>query len=169
MRNTLPEDGQRQTGVTAPGREYPDEPRVAVGAVVFHEDRVLLVKRGRPPSRALWAIPGGGVDLGETLAQAAEREVFEETGVRIRAGAPVYTFDHIERDGAGRVRFHYVIVDLGGEYIDGDIRPGDDALAVRWVAAEELPRLEVSARTLALLNRRFGFGPGAPGDRDDSN
>jgi ADP-ribose pyrophosphatase len=139
---------------------------VAVGAVVFNGDRVLLVQRSRPPSRTLWAIPGGGVDLGETLGDAAEREVFEETGIRVRAGGPIYTFEHIERDSAGRIRFHYVIVDLAAEYLDGDIRPGDDALAVRWVAADELRRLAVSPTTLSLLRDCFGFGAGTGEESD---
>ena len=168
MTRNVAGDGQKRNNLHDCGREYPTEPRVAVGAVVFHRGRVLLVKRGRPPSRALWAIPGGGVDLGETLVQAAEREVFEETGLRIRAAAPVYTFEYIERDDVGRIRFHYVIVDLTAEYIDGDIRPGDDALEVRWVSDDELPRFDISANTLALLHSRFGFGPGAGNGRIDS-
>ena len=94
--------------------DYPDTPRVAVGAIVFKGNEVLLVRRANPPSRDVWAIPGGNVKLGESLQQAAEREILEETGVRIHAGAPVFTFDYIDRDEAGRVKFHYVIVDRYG-------------------------------------------------------
>ena len=115
---------------------YPQQPVVAVGAIVFEKDRVLLVRRGQPPSQDLWAIPGGRVKLGETLQEAAEREILEETGIRIRAGEPVYTFDYIERDGTSRPRFHYVIVDLRADFIDGELRAGDDAADVRWVSAE---------------------------------
>ena len=75
-------------------REYPDKPQVAVGAIVINDGRVLLVKRSQPPSKGLWAIPGGRVELGETLKQAAEREIIEETGLTIRAGDPVYTFSY---------------------------------------------------------------------------
>ncbi len=138
--------------------DYPDNPRVAVGAVVFSNDRVLLVRRGHPPSEDLWAIPGGSVEIGETLQEAAEREILEETGITIRAGQPVYTFDAIERDDAGKIRFHYVIIDLGADYISGDPIAGDDALEARWVTAQEIVELQVSPPTLKLLKGKFRFG-----------
>jgi 8-oxo-dGTP diphosphatase len=137
---------------------YPTHPRVAVGAVVFKGDRVLLVRRGRAPAKGLWAIPGGSMELGETLQAAAEREIFEETGIMIRAGEPVLTFDVIETDNDGRIRFHYVIVDMIADYIGGGLHPGDDAAEARWVSAQALNRLNVSSRTRQLLKERFGFG-----------
>ncbi len=137
---------------------FPHRPIVAVGAVVFRDGRVLLVRRGRPPSEDLWAIPGGKVRLGETLQAAAEREIREETGLAIRALEPVYTFDHLEQDESGRIRFHYVIVDLRAEYIGGQIRPGDDAREARWVSADEIANLTVSTRTRDLLRGQFRFG-----------
>jgi ADP-ribose pyrophosphatase len=126
---------------------------VAVGAVVFRQDAVLLVKRGKPPAEGQWAIPGGSVGLGESLQAAAERETREETGLSIRAGAPVFTFETIERDPAGRVRFHYVVVDLAAELVGGEMQPGDDALDARWVSREEMEHLFVNAATLRLLTR----------------
>ena len=87
---------------------YPDSPLVAVGAVVFNQNRVLLVKRAKPPAQNQWAIPGGKVRLGETLQQAAEREIHEETGIIIRALKPIYTFDIIQKDRSGRIRFQGV-------------------------------------------------------------
>ncbi len=139
--------------------EYPDVPRVAVGAIVFKEGRVLLVKRGQPPSQDQWAIPGGRVELGETLQAAAEREIKEETGLTIRAGDPAYIFDAIQRDDAGRVRFHYVIVDLLADYLAGEPRPGDDAREARWVAPQDLAELPVSQTTLDVLKNVLHFSP----------
>ena len=138
--------------------DYPSLPQVAVGAVVFHDNRVLLVRRGKAPADGQWAIPGGRVELGESLAQAAEREIQEETGLLVAAGDPIYVFDIIDRDAAGRIRFHYVIVDLAARYLGGSLRHGDDAREARWVAAHELPDLEVSPPTRHLLTSRFDFG-----------
>lgn len=137
---------------------YPNHPRLAVGAVVFNRARILLVKRGHSPAKGQWAIPGGNVNLGESLQMAAQREILEETGIEIKAGEPVYTFDAIVKDAQGKIQFHYVIVDLAAEYIKGEPRPGDDAADVRWVAAEELDALNVSPHTLNLLKEQFNFG-----------
>ncbi len=132
-------------------REYPLHPHVGVGAVVTKGETILLVRRGRPPGRDLWAIPGGRLRLGETLQEAAEREIREETGVVIRAGDPIHAFDFIERDRDGRIRFHYVIVDLQAEYVEGEPCGNDDALEARWLTGKELKELKVSQNTLNLL------------------
>jgi ADP-ribose pyrophosphatase len=138
--------------------EYPDQPRVAVGAIVFKDKQVLLVRRGKPPARDLWAIPGGSVEIGETLRRAAEREIFEETGITIQALEPVFTFDYIERDEFGCARFHYVIVDLTADYVRGEPRAGDDAADARWVSSQEMATLKISSKTRQLLKERFDFG-----------
>jgi ADP-ribose pyrophosphatase len=139
--------------------DYPENPRVAVGAVVFKENKVLLVLRSKPPAENQWSIPGGCVELGETLQDAAEREILEETGISIRAGEPVYTFDVIERDDRGRIRFHYVILDLAADYIRGEVKAGDDAVDVSWVSSKDIDVLKVSAATRKLLKECYGFGP----------
>ena len=139
-------------------RSYPDAPRPAVGAVVFKDDAVLLVQRGNSPSRGMWAIPGGSVRLGETLQAAAEREIFEETGVVIRAGDPVLVFESIEKDQRGVVEYHYVIVDLAADYISGEPRAGDDAADARWIGEDGLERLPVNPATRRLLAEKFNFG-----------
>nr|WP_320190692.1 NUDIX hydrolase [uncultured Desulfobacter sp.] len=139
-------------------REYPDQPALAVGAVVFKDNKVLLVKRGNPPAQGVWAIPGGSVELGETLKTAAEREVFEETGIVIKAGDPIFSFESIHRDDKDRVRFHYYIVDVAASYISGEPTAGDDALEVGWISKEELCRLNVNPSTVTLLLQNFNFG-----------
>jgi len=96
--------------------------------------------------------------LGESLQQSAEREVLEETGLIVRAGRPVYTFDLIERDSDGIIRFHYVIVDLCAELAGGVLRAGDDAREARWIAAAELSFLNVSRTTIDMLRDCFRFG-----------
>ena len=136
---------------------YPDAPRVAVGAVVVDQEKVLLVLRGKAPAKDMWAVPGGSVDLGETLQAAAEREILEETGLQIRAGEIIYAFEKIERDDAGQVRFHYVILDLLGEVLDpaSPLRPADDVSDAGWFSLADLDRLNlpVSDTTRTLLER----------------
>ena len=138
--------------MTASGTHYPQVPRVAVGALVTKAGSVLLVKRGKAPATGKWAIPGGAVELGETLQQAAEREIYEETGIRIKARDPLYTFDLIERDRQGATRFHYVIIDLAAEYIGGKTRPGDDAVRAAWISFERLADLDLNATTRSFLD-----------------
>lgn len=138
--------------------EYPDSPQIAVGAVVIRDEKVLLVKRRKPPGKGLWSIPGGRVELGETLKEAAEREVKEEAAVIIRAKDPVYTFDLIDRDDQGYIRFHYVIVDLLADYVRGKPNPSSDACGARWVTPQELDKLPVSRITREFLKEIIQFG-----------
>ena len=137
---------------------YPNHPRVAVGAVVFKENKVLLVLRGKPPAEKQWSIPGGCVELGETLQEAAEREIAEETGIVIQAKKPIYIFDVIERDEDGHIRFHYVIVDLAADYVSGEPRAGDDAVDVKWVSFKDLDNHNISDATRKLLAQCYEFG-----------
>jgi ADP-ribose pyrophosphatase len=138
-------------------KEYPDAPRVAVGGVVLHNDKVLLVLRGQAPAKGLWAIPGGGVELGETMRAAAEREIMEETGLQVKAGEIVYTFEGIQRDETGRVRYHYVIVDMLAQALDPTqpLRPSDDVNDARWFTLAEIENrnLPISDTTLNLVRQ----------------
>ena len=133
--------------------DFPLAPQVAIGAVVIQNDKILLVKRNKEPGKGDWAIPGGSVKLGETLQQAAEREIREETGLRIKAREPVYIFDAIVRDERGQIRFHYVIIDLTADFISGEPVPSDDAADARWFSPEELEGFKVSERTKDLLKK----------------
>lgn len=140
------------------GVAYPVRPVLAVGAVVMRKSKVLLVRRAQPPNAGLWAIPGGAIELGESLQGAAERELREETSIIIRAGEPIYTFDFIDRDANGQVRYHYVIIDVVGQYLGGEPKARSDALEARWISATDLEALRVSEHTLALLHRQLEFG-----------
>ena len=114
-------------------REYPSHPRVGVAAVVLRDNQVLLVQRGRDPGKGSWGLPGGMLELGETLAEGAHREVMEECGVEIEIGPLVAVFEPMQRDEDGRLRFHYVVVDYLARYVTGEPRAGDDADDARWV------------------------------------
>ncbi|MCX5826552.1 MAG: NUDIX hydrolase [Deltaproteobacteria bacterium] len=135
-------------------REYPQKPIVGVGAIVVREGKVLLVKRAAAPGRGLWAIPGGSLELGETLQRGAEREILEETGIQIRAGAPIYTFDFLEYDTKNQLQYHFVVVDMEAEYVAGEVQAADDALDARWVSPEDLRTMSVSRNTLKILKER---------------
>jgi 8-oxo-dGTP diphosphatase len=147
----------RETRKSAYNENAPLLPRVAVGAVIKHEGRYLLVKRANSPSRGRWSIPGGKIKPGETMQEAAEREVLEETGLTVKAlEPPVMVFDLIERNQDQSIRFHYVIVNLMAVYISGDPVPGSDALEVAWAGVDELDGYNLSVRTLELLKRGLG-------------
>jgi len=133
-------------------------PVIAVGAVVFHHDRILLVQRRQPPNQGQWAIPGGKVRHGETLQTAAEREIREETGITIRAGKPVHSFELIERDCQDRILFHYVIIDLLAEFLAGEPHAADDASAAAWFDRSRLAEVQINPETRNLLREKFDFG-----------
>ena len=133
-------------------------PKAAVWAVVIEEGKVLLVKRKYPPKKGKWAIPGGSVNLGETLQAAVEREIKEETGLDIKAGEPVHTFDLIERDSNGNIQFHYVIVDLYAYYVSGTIQPADDVSDAGWFGPEEISGIDVTEATIRLLQKLAFLG-----------
>jgi 8-oxo-dGTP diphosphatase len=123
------------------GREYPERPWVGVGALIFREDRVLLVRRGHAPSLGEWSIPGGALETGETLADGVKREVREETGLEVEPVATVDVVDRIARDEAGRVQFHYVLVDYLCRVTGGSEACASDAVGLRWAAMDELEGL----------------------------
>jgi 8-oxo-dGTP diphosphatase len=144
-------------------REYPDSPRVGVGAIVLHEGRVLLVKRGHAPGLGLWSVPGGLVDLGESTVDAARREVEEETGLKVRIAGLVGVLDRITRDAESRVRYHWVLVDYLAipESID-TLTAGSDAAEVRWVTIDEVDGLPITDGLVDMIRRAIALsGAGA--------
>ena len=135
-------------------REYPDYPRVGVGAIVLHEGRVLLVKRGHAPGLGLWSVPGGLVDLGETTVDAARREVDEETGLTVRIAGLVGVLDRVTRDAEGRVRYHWVLIDyLAIPESTETLTAGSDAAEVRWVTIDEVERLPITEGLMDMIRR----------------
>lgn len=140
-----------------PRREYPVAPLVGVGALVVEGGRVLLVQRGRAPGQGKWSIPGGLVDVGEPLEAAVRREVAEECGLRVRVHGLVGFLDRIIRDAEGRVRYHYVLLDFLATPEGGELRPGSDAMAVRWVGPDEIPGLPVTEGLEAMVRRALAL------------
>jgi 8-oxo-dGTP diphosphatase len=119
-------------------RRYPDRPIVGVLAVVMRGDRVLAVRRTNPPMPGRWGFPGGVLELGETVAQGAMRELFEETGVVAEAAGTLTTLDSIHHDDEGRVRYHYTLIAVLGTWRSGEGSPGDDADEVAWLTRAEI-------------------------------
>jgi len=130
---------------------------VGVGGVVLIEGRVVLIRRGKEPLRGRWVIPGGTVELGETLQEALVREMQEETGILVRPREVVLVFDRIQRAGPS-VEYHYVIIDYACDYVSGTLRAGSDADEVALVAPDDLGRYDLPPQALDLVLDVFRRG-----------
>jgi ADP-ribose pyrophosphatase YjhB (NUDIX family) len=135
------------------GREYPTVPRVGVGAVVLDGDRVLLVRRGKPPLAGKWSLPGGLVELGETTREAICREVAEECGLQIRVGEVAGILDRVVRDAEGRIRYHWVLVDYVAFAESGTLCAASDADEAQWVEVDAVERLETTDGLMDMIRR----------------
>jgi ADP-ribose pyrophosphatase YjhB (NUDIX family) len=136
-------------------REYPDTPLIGVGAVIVDQGRVALVRRGQPPLLGEWSIPGGAMEVGETLREAAMREALEETGLVVDAGELLGIFERLVPDEHGCIRYHYVLMDFLCARTDGELHAASDAADVRWFIPEELPALKLPSDTLAVILKAF--------------
>jgi 8-oxo-dGTP diphosphatase len=136
-------------------REFPDRPIVGVGAIVIDGDRVLLVRRAHEPLKGEWSLPGGAVEIGETLREAIAREVREETGLDVDVGAIVEVLDRIRRDADGRPRFHYVLVDFVCRSAGGTLACASDAADAAWVGRADLAARGVAEATIRVIDRAF--------------
>ena len=141
-------------------REYPSHPRVGVGAVILDGRRVLLVKRGGQPSAGKWSLPGGLVDLGETTVEAIAREVAEECGLSIRIAGLAGIVDRVVRDDAGRVRYHYVLVDYLAYPDAGTLVAGSDAADAQWVDVDAVERLDITDGLVDMIRRAQALAGG---------
>src|SRR6202041_3997440 len=132
-------------------REYPEQPLVGVGAIVIENSRVVLVKRAHPPLQNQWSIPGGVLEVGELLREAAIREAREETGLTVEPGELLGVYDRVLRDADKRVQYHYVLIDFLCRRIAGDLAAASDAAEVRWFTRDELPALRLAEDTLDVI------------------
>jgi ADP-ribose pyrophosphatase YjhB (NUDIX family) len=127
-------------------REYPEAPIVAVGVIIRRGDRIVLVRRDKEPSKGLWTFPGGAIELGESLRDAARREALEETGLEVDVGEVATVIDNVVRDGTGRIHYHYVIVDYHARPLVGTLQPGTDVSDARWAGLADLDDLQMTEK-----------------------
>ncbi len=144
------------------GRVYPEYSIAAVGAVLISNSRILLVERAYPPGAGKWSIPGGVIEPGERLGEAAKRELREETGLEAEPLGVLWVLNNIVRDESGRVKYHYVIVDVlfDSNSLRGELKPGGDARAVSWFTLEEAmnsPRVSRTVKRLLWRIKKYGF------------
>jgi ADP-ribose pyrophosphatase YjhB (NUDIX family) len=136
-------------------REFPEIPLVGVGAIIIEDARLLLVKRAHPPLQAEWSIPGGVLEVGELMRQAAVREAREETGLTVEPGELLGVYDRIVRDADERVQYHYVLIDFLCRRVAGDLAAASDAAEVRWFGQQELAALNLAEDTLDVIQKGF--------------
>lgn len=136
-------------------REFPELPLVGVGAVIIEADRVLLVKRAHPPIQGQWSIPGGVLEVGEMVREAAIREAREETGLVVEPGELLGVFDRILRDAELRVQYHYVLIDFLCRAVGGELLAASDAAEVRWFKRGELAVLRLADDTNEVILKGF--------------
>ena len=139
----------------ASSRQYPDRPILGVGALIFREDRILLVERGKEPLKGYWSLPGGVVEVGETLEQAIRREVREETNLEIDVIQVLEIFERIIPDAEGRPEYHYVLIDYLCRSNSGEPSPADDVARVAWVRQDQLPRYRITEGTPPVIEKGF--------------
>jgi 8-oxo-dGTP diphosphatase len=150
------------TGKPRSTREYPERPIVGVGAVIVDRGRVVLIRRRYEPLAGQWSLPGGTLELGETLEEGAAREMFEETGLVVHIGPVIEVFDRIMLDEEKRVRYHFVLVDYLCWPLSGELRAGSDVEDAVLAAREDLPQYGLTAKATAVIERGFELAGKAP-------
>jgi len=136
-------------------RRYPKRPIVGVGALIFRRGLILMAQRGKEPLKGFWSLPGGALELGESLDAGVRREVREETGLVVQPLKVFEIFERIMRDAAGEPEYHYVLVDYLCRVSGGTLHAGDDVCAVMWVEREALKQLQITEGTLAVIEKAF--------------
>ena len=143
-------------------RQYPERPIVGVGAVIVDEGRVVLIKRKYEPLKGHWSLPGGMVEIGETLESALSREMLEETGLRVDVGPVIEVFDRIMHDERKRVRYHFVLIDYLCWPAGGTLTPGSDVDAAIWVDPVELAQYDLTEKATSVIQRGLTLAREAP-------
>jgi 8-oxo-dGTP diphosphatase len=144
-------------------REFPEVPLIGVGAIIIEGDRVVLVKRAHPPLQAEWSIPGGVLEIGELVREAAVREAREETGLTVEPVELLGVYDRVLRNSEQRVQYHYVLIDFLCRRAAGDLAAASDAAEVRWFTREELPVLNLAEDTVDVIRKGFAKWEGCLG------
>jgi len=134
-------------------REYPEQPIVGVGALIIDARRILLVRRGAEPLKGKWSIPGGVLEVGESLIVAVKREVLEETGLAVEPREVAGVVERIIPDGDGRTQYHYVLVDYLCKLLSGDVRAGSDVDDARWVPQNQLDAYDIPDFTRQMIDK----------------
>jgi ADP-ribose pyrophosphatase YjhB (NUDIX family) len=134
-------------------REYPDRPIVGVGGVVVQNGRVVLVRRAKAPRKGEWSIPGGMLELGETLRDGVAREIEEETGLKVKSEEVLDVFDSIVIDADGKTQYHYVLVDYLCSVIEGELRAASDVSEARWATLQEVVSLVKREITVGVIRK----------------
>jgi 8-oxo-dGTP diphosphatase len=136
-------------------RRYPKRPLVGVGAIILKRDRILMAQRGKEPLKGWWSLPGGALEIGESLKDGVCREVSEETGLEILPLGVFEIFERIMRDAMGAPEYHYVLIDYLCRVTGGTLSAGDDVCRVEWVRRRDLAKLQITEGTLAVIERAF--------------
>lgn len=136
-------------------REYPERPIIGVGGVVILDGRVLLVRRASPPLQGRWSIPGGILEVGETLIEGVRRELAEETGIDVRVRTLIEVFERIDRDASGKLQYHFVVLDYLCEAARGTARAGSDVTEVAWAAPGELEKYALTEIASRVILKAF--------------
>lgn len=134
-------------------RRYPATPLVGVGTIILKNDKVLLVKRGAEPAYGKWSVPGGMLELGEALRDAAAREAKEETGLEVEVGPLVDVVERVIRDADGHILYHFIIVDFAAKWLGGEPIAASDALEARWVDLDELETFDTTHGLVPVIRK----------------
>jgi 8-oxo-dGTP diphosphatase len=141
-------------------REYPERPIVGVGGVVIQNERALLIRRGSAPLEGEWSVPGGMLEVGETLLEGVQRELLEETAIEVKVQDLIEVFERVTRDEAGKLKYHFVILDYLCEAVRGEAQAGSDVTDVAWAQEAELSEYSLTPTVTRVIQKAFEIARG---------